>query len=124
MNFSKQHTVEEVYTVSYKEGTYDDNISKFSVAPYLTAYILGYAKMLMFISLDWLVRRGAKLLYTDTGSMAFAATPDIYKDYEKEYVWHNKKSFGAMELEEKDTLLIQRPSNDSHALDLTICGRM
>ena len=44
-------------------------------------------------------RNGTKLLDTDTDSIVFATTPDIFTSYEKEFIWHNKKSFGAMELE-------------------------
>ena len=87
-----------VFKVSYKEGSYEQNIENFKVAPYLTGYILGYAKMLMFQSFDWLARRDVQLLYTDTDSICFKTTPAIFEDYKKEFV-PIKKTFGAMDLE-------------------------
>ena len=63
------------YRARFKEGGYEYHIKNFNVAPYLSAYMLGYSKMLMQASFQFLSNAGATLLYTDTDSIAFAATP-------------------------------------------------
>ena len=54
--------------------------------------------MLMQASFQFLSSIGAELLYTDTDSIAFAASPQMYKAYADKFVPLNK-TFGGMELE-------------------------
>jgi predicted GIY-YIG superfamily endonuclease len=77
---------EDVIRVKFREGTYKDNIDHFQVCPYLTAYMLGYSKMLMQCSFQFLVSIGAKLLYTDTDSIVFQATPEQWTLYAERFV--------------------------------------
>ena len=51
------------YRARFKEGTYEYHIKNFKVAPYLSAYMLGYSKMLMQASFQFLSNAGATLLY-------------------------------------------------------------
>ena len=89
-----------VYKIKYNEGTYEDHIDKFDVVPYLSGYILAYAKMLMFRNFDWLARHGAEMLYTDTDSIMFATTPEVFAEYKKEFI-PTQKEFGGMDLEDE-----------------------
>jgi len=86
------------YRARFKEGTYEYHIKNFQVAPYLSAYMLGYSKMLMQASFQFLSSIGADLLYTDTDSIAFAASPEMWKAYSDRCV-PVQKTFGGMELE-------------------------
>eukprot|EP00966_Prymnesium_polylepis_P012858 295784-Prymnesium_polylepis.1 len=54
--------------------------------------------MLMQCSFQFLAKIGAKLLYTDTDSIAFSGTPEQWKAYSDRFV-PMKKTFGGMELE-------------------------
>ena len=86
------------YRARFKEGGYEYHIKNFNVAPYLSAYMLGYSKMLMQASFQFLSNAGATLLYTDTDSIAFAATPEVWTAYSGLFV-PIQKTFGGMELE-------------------------
>jgi predicted GIY-YIG superfamily endonuclease len=86
------------YRAKFKEGDYADHVQAFNVCPYISAYMLGYSKMLMQGSFQHLSKIGAKLLYTDTDSIAFSATPEQWKAYSDRFV-PMKKTFGGMELE-------------------------
>lgn len=86
------------YRASFKEGGYDYHIKQFNVCPYLSAYMLGYSKMLMQASFQHIAEIGATPLYTDTDSIAFAATPEMWASYKDRFV-PDKKTFGGMELE-------------------------
>tara|TARA_R100000951_G_scaffold3916_1_gene4975 strand:+ start:1457 stop:6322 length:4866 start_codon:yes stop_codon:yes gene_type:complete len=86
------------YRAKFKEGEYKDHVSSFNVCPYLSAYMLGYSKMLMQASFQFLAKIGAKPLYTDTDSIAFSATLQQWKAYCDRFV-PSKKTFGGMELE-------------------------
>lgn len=86
------------FKASFKEGEYEDNIDKFNVVPYLSAYMLGYSKMLMQASFQFISQIGGDLLYTDTDSIVFAMSEESFKRYENEFI-PIQKSFGGMELE-------------------------
>jgi hypothetical protein len=86
------------FRAKFKEGDYSDHVKTFNVCPYISAYMLGYSKMLMQCSFQFLAKIGAKLLYTDTDSIAFSGTPEQWKVYSDRFV-PTKKTFGGMELE-------------------------
>lgn len=60
--------------------------------------MLGYSKMLMQSSFQHLASVGCRLLYTDTDSIVFAATPAQWECYAERFV-AVRKIVGAMELE-------------------------
>jgi predicted GIY-YIG superfamily endonuclease len=86
------------YRAKFKEGEYKDHVSSFNVCPYLSAYMLGYSKMLMQCSFQFIAKIDAQPLYTDTDSIAFSATPQQWQAYSDRFV-PSKKTFGGMELE-------------------------
>jgi len=87
-----------VFRATFKEGSYHDHLAHFNVCPYLSAYMLGYSKMLMQASFQHLASAGCRLLYTDTDSIIFAATTSQWENYAAKFV-ATSKTFGAMELE-------------------------
>ena len=86
-------------------GTYEDHIGRFNVCPYLSGYMLGYSKMFMQCTFQFLVSIGAVPKYTDTDVVAFEATDQMYELYRQKFITL-KKCFGAMCLEEKGNRLI------------------
>ena len=84
--------------LKFQEGSYHDHVESFAVAPYLSAYMLAYSKILMAESFKYIVEVGALLLYTDTDSIAFACTKTQWEKYALRFV-PPKKTFGGMELE-------------------------
>ena len=86
------------YRARFKEGTYEYHIKNFQVAPYLSAYMLGYSKMLMQASFQFLAGIDANLLYTDTDSIAAAMRRQMWQLYADRFV-PVQKTFGGMELE-------------------------
>ena len=68
----------------------------FNVCPYLSGYMLGYFKMLMQASMQFVQRGGGLLLYTDTDSIVFDASDELWEDYKDEFV-PLVKTFGGME---------------------------
>ncbi len=73
------------YRARFKEGRYEYHIKNFNVCPYLSAYMLGYSKMLMQASFQYLASIGA-------------VTPQMWKQYSDRFV-PSDKTFGGMELE-------------------------
>ena len=104
MNYSGAD-VEEVFCgdqsvlrAKFKEGGYADHIKGFDVAPYLSAYMLGYSKILMQESFQFLAEIGGTLCYTDTDSIVFRSTQEQYEQYAARFI-PTKKTLGGMELE-------------------------
>ena len=89
---------DEVFRCRFEEGDYYDHVQQFDVVPYITAYMLGYSKMLMQCSFQFLAEIGAEALYTDSDSIAFAATEEQYEQYAERFV-PSHKTFGGRELE-------------------------
>ena len=87
-----------LFRLKFKEGDYYDHVYLFNVAPYLSAYMLGYSKILMAENMFCLKGLGAELLYTDTDSIIFAASEEQYERYASRFV-PPQKTFGGMELE-------------------------
>ena len=83
---------------TFKEGTYQDHIDSFDVAPHLSGYMLGYSKMLMVGSFQFVAEIGAQSLYTDTDSHAFVATAEQWALYKERFV-PIEKTLGGMDLE-------------------------
>jgi predicted GIY-YIG superfamily endonuclease len=73
-------------------------LDKFNVCPHMSAYMLGYSKMIMQSSFQHLARNGCRLLYTDTDSIVFAATPSQWEVYRELFV-PISKTLGGMECE-------------------------
>ena len=96
---------QHAYRATFKEGSYEYHIQNFDVCPYISAYMLGYSKMLMQASFQYIAKIGGKPLYTDTDSIAFAASKKQWKKYRNHFV-PIKKEFGGMELEGKYKRLI------------------
>jgi hypothetical protein len=94
LNFGASSALRAVF----KEGSYLDHLKKFNVAPHLSGYMLGYSKMLMQESFQFLAKIGSTSIYTDTDSIAFTATPTQWRAYQDRFV-ATKKTFGSMELE-------------------------
>ena len=59
--------------------------------------MLGYSKMLMQYSFQLLVKIGAVLLMTDTDSIVFMATPEMWEQYKATFAPFTK-TFGGMDL--------------------------
>lgn len=87
-----------VFTTRYLTGDYLTNIRAFEVVPHLSAYMLGYAKMLMEHSFFHMRRLGCQLLYTDTDSILAVMTPEQAEEYMALCV-PTTKTLGGMELE-------------------------
>ena len=62
------------YRVTFSEYKYDAAIQEFCVGPYLSAYMLGYSKMLMQSFFQFVVEIGGTPLYTDTDSVVACLT--------------------------------------------------
>ena len=60
----------DMFKMKFSEGEYNDHVSKFDVAPYLSGMMLGYSKILMKENFKEIVRLGGKTLYSDTDSIA------------------------------------------------------
>ena len=61
---------DSAFRLKFKEGSYCDHVSQFDSVPYISAYMLGYSKMLMAASFQFITKIGGTLLYTDTDSIA------------------------------------------------------
>ena len=88
----------ELYKMKFSEGQYNDHVSKFDVAPYLSGMIMGYSKMLMVENFKEIVHLGGKPLYSDTDSIAFVMSEAQYPQYKAKFV-PPKKTFEVMEIE-------------------------
>ena len=73
---------EEWWCAKYNEGDYYDHVGKFNVCPYLSTHILAYSKIIMQCSFQILAKIGTVLLVTDTDSIVFMATPEMWKSYD------------------------------------------
>ena len=89
---------DSAFRLKFKEGSYCDHITQFDSVPYISAYMLGYSKMLMAASFQYITKIGGTLLYTDTDSIA--AKMDFLQRqlYERRFV-PIKKTFGGMDIE-------------------------
>ena len=92
------------YRCGYKEGSYEDHIGRFNVCPYLSGY-LGYSKMLMQCSFQFLASIGAVSKYTDTDAICFEATDAMFEQYRQKFIT-GKKNFGAMAKEDEGHRLV------------------
>lgn len=90
----------DVMRVSFKQDGYLQHVGKFTVTPHLSAYMLGYSKMLMGENFQLLSRLGCQMLYTDTDSIVFVATPTQWQAYSNEWI-PIIKTFGGMDHENK-----------------------
>ena len=88
------------YRMKFQEGSYEQHLEQYNVCPYLSAYVLGYSKMLMQADFQFLDSIGAELLYTDTDSIVFIATDHQWEQYRRKFV-PEVKTFGGMVLEEE-----------------------
>eukprot|EP00965_Chrysotila_dentata_P244184 6205819-Pleurochrysis_carterae.AAC.1 len=86
------------YRASFHEPQYENQVSQFNTVPYLSAYVLGYSKMLMNTVFQFLASRGATLLYTDTDSVTFTSTREVWRDFKRLFV-PLKKTLGGMDVE-------------------------
>eukprot|EP00965_Chrysotila_dentata_P132695 4387717-Pleurochrysis_carterae.AAC.1 len=85
------------YRAQFHEYDYADSASAFKVCPYMSGYMLAYSKMLINLSMQHLAR-GATMLYTDTDSITFACTPEVWQEYKQRYV-PLQKTLGGMDVE-------------------------
>ena len=83
------------FRAGFKEGDYQDHIKQFNVVPYLTAYMLGYSKMLMQASFQFITAAGGLVLYTDTDSLVARMSKEQRQAYKDEFI-PLKKTFGGM----------------------------
>ena len=88
----------EWWRAKYSECDYSDNIGEIAACLYLSAYMLAYSKMLMQCSFQFLVKIGAVPLMTDTDSIVFLATPEMWAQYRAKFVPFTK-TFGGMDFE-------------------------
>ena len=86
--------------MKFQEGSYEQHLDQYNVCPYLSAYVLGYSKMLTQTEFQFLDSIGAELLYTDTDSIVFIATDHQWEQYRRKFV-PEVKTFGGMALEEE-----------------------
>lgn len=89
---------DSAFRLKFKEGSYCDHVSQFDSVPYISAYMLGYSKMLMAASFQFITKIGGTLLYTDTDSIAAKMDFLQRKLYERCFV-PIKKTFGGMDIE-------------------------
>ena len=68
------------------EGEHGEHIQDYSIAPHLSGCMLGFSKMLMQASFQYLIEIGALVLYTDTDSIIIMATPEQCELYKKMFV--------------------------------------
>ena len=96
------------YSMTYKEDDLVYQLGKLDIAPYLSCCVLDYSKILMAENFRYIKEIGGKLLYTDTDSILWDGTVEMFNKYSKmfclknEYVEDyavNKKTFGYMEIE-------------------------
>ena len=88
----------EMFKMKFSEGQYDDHVSKFDVAPYLSGMVRGYSKILMVENFKEIVRLGGKPLYSDTDSIAFVMSEAKYQQYQARFM-QPKREIGGMESE-------------------------
>jgi len=86
-----------VYTIKYTEYDHQAELIAFNVAPYLSGYMLAYAKIVMAEATQFLSKSSdCKMLYTDTDSIYFASTEETRKKFMGKFV-AEKKTFGMFE---------------------------
>ena len=92
---------QSVLKAVYTEGDYDYHVQQFDVAPHLSAYMLGYSKMLMASHFKFIRDIGATPLYTDTDSIKILFENQTQvKLYTDQFV-PTVKTFGGMECEDE-----------------------
>ena len=89
---------DKMYKLSFKEGDFEAHVKALKTAPYLSAYMLGYSKILMSESFTFISEIGGNVQYTDTDSIIAMMTPEQYEQYAARFV-PKVKEFGGMELE-------------------------
>ena len=91
-------------TCYFQKKYYDQHAASLNSCPYLNAYMLGYSKMLMQCSFQFLAEIGAVPCMTDTDSIIFKATEEMYKQYAELFI-PVEKTFGRVEPEGEGTEL-------------------
>ena len=88
------------YRCSFTDAKYDESIQKNNVVSYLSAYMLGYSKMLMQSCFQYIVQIGGIPLYSDTDSVVMQLTADQRRLFCERWV-PPIKTFGGMVIEEE-----------------------
>ena len=95
---------EQYWRASFKKGYSDQHVTSFKSCLYLSGHMLGYSKMLMQCSFQFLTEVGAILCMTDTDSAVFMATDAMYKQYAELFI-PDEKTIGGMVLEADGVLI-------------------
>ena len=98
---------ESIIKAVYNEGDYDYHVESFDVAPHLSAYMLGYSKMLMVENFQHIAKIGAKPIYTDTDSIKILfQNEEQHQLYKDRFLPVDVKTYGSMDCEGTYTEMI------------------